>query len=195
MILLELVVIVLIVFFGRRFFWISIATGGFWLGFKLATYFLYGYTTLEILAVAGIFGLTCSALAYFLTHFMTAFIGFCLGGYAFAGLFQMLRLPGAFQAPFVPFFLGGLIVGTFIICFFDSAIIVLTSFFGANLIFDIMPGNYLFKAVVAVLLFSSGAFFQFNQFKKGRMGKFISKEIDMERLRRLYKYKKFLVFF
>src|SRR6266403_5007731 len=124
---------VVVLFFGRKLFWLCVAAVGFVAGIELAPHLVTEPSPLLQLAVALILGIIGALLALFLQKIAIAVLGFLAGG----------KLAGAIAAAFlihygehstIVFLLGGIVGAILLLALFDWAIIVVSSLFGAHLI-------------------------------------------------------------
>ena len=145
---------VVILFFGRKLFWLCVAAAGFALGAAIAPHIIHEPSSILGLVVALLFGVLGALLAIFLQKIAIAVLGFLAGGY----------LTGAIGAAFfihsgqyytIIFLVGG-IIGTFLLlAVFDWALIVVSSLIGAHLIQSavVLPptGSTILFIVLAVI--------------------------------------------
>lgn len=124
---------VVILFFGRKLFWLCVAAVGFAAGVEIAPHLVHEPSPLLALTVAVVLGLIGALLALFLQKIAIAVLGFLAGG----------KLAGAIAAAFfvqyaqhstVIFLVGGVIGAILLLVLFDWALIVVSSLIGANLI-------------------------------------------------------------
>src|SRR5436305_12650501 len=124
---------VVILFFGRKLFWLCVAAVGFAAGVEIAPHLVHEPSPLLALTVALVLGLVGALLALFLQKIAIAVLGFLAGG----------KLAGAIAAAFfvqyaqystVIFVAGGIIGAILLLALFDWALIVVSSFIGAYLI-------------------------------------------------------------
>src|SRR5437588_7133893 len=124
---------VVILFFGRKLFWLCVAAVGFAAGVEIAPHLVHEPSPLLALTVALVLGLIGALLALFLQKIAVAVLGFLAGG----------KLAGALAAAFfvqyaqystVIFVVGGLIGAILLLVLFDWALIVVSSLIGAHLI-------------------------------------------------------------
>ena len=122
-----------ILFFGRKLFWLCVAAVGFAAGVEIAPHLVHEPSPLLALAVALVLGLIGALLALFLQKVAVAVLGFLAGG----------KLAGAIAAAFfvhyaqystVIFVIGGVVGAILLLALFDWALIVVSSFIGAYLI-------------------------------------------------------------
>jgi hypothetical protein len=124
---------IVILFFGRRLFWLCVAAVGFVAGIELAPHLVTEPSPLLQLTIAIVLGIIGALLALFLQKIAIAVFGFLAGG----------KLAGAIAAAFfvhyaqysaVIFVVGGLIGALLLLTLFDLALIVISSLIGAHMI-------------------------------------------------------------
>src|SRR5213078_496431 len=122
-----------ILFFGRKLFWLCVAAVGFAAGVEIAPHLVQEPSPLLALTVALVLGLIGALLALFLQKIAIAVLGFLAGG----------KLAGAIAAAFfvqyaqystIVFVVGGVIGAILLLAVFGWALIVVSSFIGAYLI-------------------------------------------------------------
>jgi hypothetical protein len=122
-----------ILFFGRKLFWLCVAAVGFAAGVEIAPHLVQEPSPLLALTVALALGLIGALLALFLQKIAIAVLGFLAGG----------KLAGAIAAAFfvqyaehstIIFVIGGIIGAVLLLVLFDWALIVVSSLIGAHLI-------------------------------------------------------------
>lgn len=124
---------IVILFFGRKLFWLCVAAVGFAAGVELAPHLISEPSPLLQLTVAIVLGIIGGLLALFVQKIAIAVFGFLAGG----------KLAGAIAAAFfvhygqysaVIFVVGGLIGAILLLTLFNWALIVISSLIGAHLI-------------------------------------------------------------
>ena len=124
---------VVILFFGRKLFWLCVAAIGFAAGVELAPHLVHEPSALLSLTIALLLGIIGALLALFLQKIAIAVLGFLAGG----------KLAGAIAAAFfvhyaqhstIIFVIGGIIGAILLLVLFDWALIVVSSLIGAHLI-------------------------------------------------------------
>ena len=122
-----------ILFFGRKLFWLCVAAVGFAAGVEIAPHLVQEPSPLLALTVALVLGLIGGLLALFLQKIAIAVLGFLAGG----------KLAGAIAAAFfvqyaehstIIFVIGGIIGAVLLLVLFDWALMVVSSLVGAHLI-------------------------------------------------------------
>jgi len=124
---------VVVLFFGRKLFWLCVAAIGFAAGVELAPRLVQEPSVLVSLTIALLLGIIGALLALFLQKIAIAVLGFLAGG----------KLAGAIAAAFfvhyaqhstIIFVIGGIIGAILLLVLFDWALIVVSAFIGAHLI-------------------------------------------------------------
>src|SRR5438876_5027004 len=124
---------IVILFFGRKLFWLCVAAVGFAAGVEIAPHLVNEPSPLLALTVALVLGIIGALLALFLQKIAIAVLGFLAGG----------KLAGAIAAAFfvhyaqhstIIFVIGGVIGAILLLVLFDWALIVVSSLIGAHLI-------------------------------------------------------------
>ena len=122
-----------ILFFGRKLFWLCVAAIGFAAGVELAPHLVHEPSALLSLTIAILLGIIGALLAVFLQKIAIGVLGFLAGG----------KLAGAIAAAFfvhyaqhstIVFVIGGIIGAVLLLVLFDWALIVVSSLIGAHLI-------------------------------------------------------------
>ena len=124
---------VVILFFGRRLFWLCVAAVGFAVGVEIAPLLVNEPSSLLALVIALVFGVLGALLALFVQKVAIAVLGFLAGGKlatAIAGAFFVHYA----QYSTIIFVIGGIIGAILLLAVFDWALIVVSSFIGAYLI-------------------------------------------------------------
>jgi hypothetical protein len=124
---------VVILFFGRKLFWLCVAAVGFAAGVELAPLLVNEPSSSLALVVALVFGVLGALLALFLQKVAVAVLGFLAGGKlttAIAGAFFVHYA----QYSTIIFVVGGVIGAILLLALFNWALIVVSSFIGAYLI-------------------------------------------------------------
>jgi Domain of unknown function (DUF4203) len=124
---------VLILFFGRRLFWLCVAAVGFAAGVELAPQLVHEPSPLLALTIALVLGFIGALLALFLQKIAIAIAGF------FAGGKLAVAIAAAFFAQHAQYFgltflIGGIIGAILLLVVFDWALIFLSAVVGAHLI-------------------------------------------------------------
>ena len=124
---------VVVLFFGRKLFWLCVAAIGFAAGVELAPRLVQEPSVLLSLTIALLLGIIGALFALFLQKIAIAVLGFLAGG----------KLAGAIAAAFfvhyaqhstIIFVIGGIIGAILLLVLFDWALIVVSAFIGAHLI-------------------------------------------------------------
>lgn len=129
----SIVVGALILFFGRRLFWLFVAAIGFWVGFELTPYLLQHPPSWLAIAVALFLGVIGAVLAFIIQKVAIAIAGFLVGGHvATAFLAAFVHTPP--QQSWIAFVIGGILGAILLLALFDWALIFFSAIAGAELI-------------------------------------------------------------
>ena len=130
---------ILLLFFGRRLFWLCVAAAGFAAASRIGTEIFPENSGMMVLIVALLCGVIGAVIAVFLQRAAIALAGFILGGYLALALlenFVVLHGSGAQQMLWFAGIIGGVIGAIVISVFFDWALIFLSSLAGALLVVE-----------------------------------------------------------
>ena len=122
-----------ILFFGRKLFWLCVAAVGFAAGVEVAPHLIHEPSVVLQLSVAVVFGFIGALLALFLQKVAIAVAGFLAGGKLALALVAAFFVHGA-NYPGVTFIIGGIIGAILLLSLFDWTLIVLSAVVGAYLI-------------------------------------------------------------
>ena len=122
-----------ILFFGRKLFWLCVAAVGFAAGVEVAPHLVHEPSVVLQLSVAVVFGFIGALLAMFLQKIAIAIAGFLAGGKLALALVTAFLVHGA-NYPGVTFIVGGIIGAILLLSLFDWTLIVLSAVVGAYLI-------------------------------------------------------------
>jgi hypothetical protein len=148
-----------VLLFGRKLFWLFVAVAGFILGVTFAPSLLPNQPEWVVLVIALGLGLVGAILAIVIQEIAVAIAGFIFGGYTLLTLLATLGVATG-QWNWVIFIIGGVIGAVLVLMLFDPALIILSALVGANLITNIfMPAPPL-NLVLFIVLFIVGAIFQ-----------------------------------
>lgn len=134
--LLNVIVGVSLLFFGRRIFWLFVAAVGFVVGAQLAKDGFGGRPEWLVLAVAVGVGVVGAVISVFMQRLLVGIAGFCAGGYILYTLaLRMQHEPIAWIA----YFAGGVVGVILVMVVFDWALIFLSVLTGATAITQSIP--------------------------------------------------------
>ncbi len=123
----------LILFFGRRLFWLFVAAVGFAAGIELAPQLLNDPSPILVISAALVLGFLGALLALLLQKVAIAVVGFIAGGRLAVAAFTTFFLSGTTSHALI-FLIGGIIGALLLIFLFDWALIILSAMVGAHLI-------------------------------------------------------------
>src|SRR6266571_232037 len=124
---------VVILFFGRKLFWLCVAAVGFAAGVEIAPHLVQDPSALLALTVALLLGVIGALLALFLQKIAIAVLGFLAGG-KLAGAIAAAFLVHYAQYSTIIFVAGGLVGAILLLVLFDWALIIVSALIGAHLI-------------------------------------------------------------
>src|SRR6266478_1090345 len=149
---------IVILFFGRKLFWLCVAAVGFLAGIELAPHLVTEPSPLLQLGVALVLGLLGTLLALLLQKIAIAVVG-CLAGGKLAGAIAAAFFVHHAQYSTIVFVIGGILGAILILVLFDWALIVVSSLIGAHLIQNaiVLPASgstivFLGLAVIGILV-------------------------------------------
>jgi hypothetical protein len=143
--------------FGRRLFWISVAVAGFLLGMEFAGLMLPDRPLWMQLLIALGAGFLGAVLAVLFQRVAFALAGFYGGAYIALISAQALGLAGS---TIILFFAGGVVGAVFAILVMDWAIILLSCLVGAGAIVEVLGLGQNISIIVFLALVLIGAFAQ-----------------------------------
>jgi uncharacterized protein DUF4203 len=158
---------IVILFFGRKLFWLCVAAVGFAAGVELAPHIVSEPTPLVALTFALVLGFLGALLALFLQKIAIAVLGFLAGG----------KLANAIAATFfihyaehtgLIFLIGGILGALLLLSLFDWALIFISSVIGAHLIQSVAPLPPTGTAILFVVLVIFGVLVQAAAFQRVR---------------------------
>jgi Domain of unknown function (DUF4203) len=131
--ILGVVIGIVILFFGRKLFWLCVAAVGFAVGVQIAPLLVNEPSSLLALLIALVLGVLGALLALFLQKIAIAVLGFLAGGKIAAAVAAAFFVHYA-QYSTIVFVIGGVIGAILLLAVFGWALIVVSSFIGAYLI-------------------------------------------------------------
>lgn len=156
---------ILLLFSGRRFFWLFVGLVGFLAGFSIAGSLVQFHNPLLLLLLSVGFGIVGALLALFLQHFAVLLFGFVAGWYCTQSLLIMFGL-GNLHNLWLPALIGGIIAMILLSVMFDYALVFLSAVIGAYAIVStgLFPSRFSF--VIFLVLIIIGIVFQFKDFSR-----------------------------
>jgi Domain of unknown function (DUF4203) len=162
--ILSIIIGAIILFFGRRLFWLCVAGVGFASGMEVAPHLVHEPSTVLQLSVALVFGFIGALLALFLQKIAIAIAGFLAGGKLALALVGAFFVSGP-NYPGITFIVGGIIGAILLLSLFDWALIGMSAVVGAYLIGHtvVLPptgATVLFVALAAIGIIVQAAAFR-----------------------------------
>jgi hypothetical protein len=157
----------LILFFGRRLFWLCVAAVGFAAGVEIAPQLIHEPTPLLALTIALVLGFVGALLALFLQKIAIAIAGFFAGGKLAIAIAAALFAQHG-QYFWLTFLIGGIIGAILLLVVFDWALIVLSAVVGAYLIQSAIALPSTGAGILFVALVVVGVVVQAGSFRRTR---------------------------
>ena len=154
-----------LLFFGRRAFWLFVAAAGFVAGLSLANRLLQGPEWVGLVVGIAI-GLVAALLAVIVERFAIGLAGFLVGGYIALQVLPALNLQGGWTTV-IAFIVGGVIGLILISVFLDWALIALSTLAGAALVVQAFNMNSGLAILVFIVLVLVGVAFQARELRGG----------------------------
>jgi hypothetical protein len=150
---------IVLLFFGRKLFWVFVGVIGFLAGMHFGTAMATGQPQTIILLIAIGMGLLAALLAVVLQRVAVALAGGLAGGML---AMQMATALGSASEPirWFFFFVGAVLCAILVTLIFDWALIGLSALTGANLVSQALPLDHLMHLIVTVILFIAGVLVQ-----------------------------------
>ena len=124
---------IVILFFGRKLFWLCVAAVGFAVGVQIAPLLVNEASSLLALVIALVLGVLGAFLAFFIQKVAIAVLGFLAGGKLATAIAAAFFVQHA-QYSTIIFVIGGIIGAILLMAVFGWALIVVSSLIGAYLI-------------------------------------------------------------
>ena len=164
----SVVIGVLILFFGRKLFWLFVAAVGFAVGIELAPHLVHEPSPALALTLAVILGIIGALVAFLLQKIAVAVVGFL------AGARLALVLAGAFlvehaRYDVLIFVIGGILGAILLLVLFDWALILFSSIEGAHLIQSTISLPPTGTTILVVVLVVLGVIVQTSMMRRGRV--------------------------
>lgn len=166
MFLVNLLLGIALLIWGRRLFWLFVAAAGFVTGMQFAARSLHGPEWLGIVIGLAV-GLLAALLAVFLKTLAIGIAGFLAGGSVLLGLAGLFSLDTGILS-WVIYLIGGIGGILIVSAFFDWALILLSSLGGASLITGALDTGRLAGGILFLALTVIGIIIQASQMKKDK---------------------------
>jgi hypothetical protein len=151
----QILVGVVVLFLGRKLFWVFVAVAGFVAGLNFATRVITGLSGWAVLVVALLAAVIGAILAIFLQKVAIAVAGFFIGGYLIMELLRVMNVAVG-QYGLAAYVVGGIIGAILVLALFDWALIFLSSLSGAALIAQNLPVERSLSGVILLVLLVVG---------------------------------------
>lgn len=168
MFIINLLLGVSLLFWGRKLFWLFIAAAGFFTGWQLAQVVTHNEVVGVIVGI--VFAIIGALLAMFLKTIAIGVAGFLMGGSVLLSLAGMIGLDQG-MAAWVVYIIGGIGGAILIGMFFDWVVVILSSLGGAALIVGALALNNPIRALTFIGLLIFGIAVQAGGMKKDKKEK------------------------
>jgi len=158
----------IVLFFGRKLFWLCVAAIGFAAGFEVAAYFVHQPSPLLAFTFALVLGFIGALLALFLQKVAIGIAGFLAGGKLAIAIAAAFFVQHANYSGIV-FVIGGIIGAILLLALFDWALIALSSVVGAYLISGVFVIPASGATILFIVLVAIGVIFQAAALKRIRL--------------------------
>ena len=158
---------VIILFFGRKLFWLCVAAVGFAAGVELAPHIAQQPSPLLALTFALVLGFVGALVALFLQKIAIAIVGFLSGGKMGVAL-AVAFLGNAAEFHWISFIVGGVLGAILLLVLFDWALIFLSSIVGAYLIQSLITLPPRGATILFLLLVVLGVLVQAGALRRSR---------------------------
>ncbi|HVO28063.1 MAG TPA: DUF4203 domain-containing protein [Candidatus Margulisiibacteriota bacterium] len=147
---------------GRRLFWLLVGVVGFTFGYEYGAQIWAGASEAMRFPIALVAGIAGAVLAYFFQALMVAVAGFLAGAQLAVVLFNALHPIPDHDFWLLSFLAGGVIGAALLVAVFDSAVLLLSSLFGASLVVQSVNAAPYQKLVLFAVLLLVGIVVQSN---------------------------------
>jgi hypothetical protein len=159
MIWIHILIALVLLFAGRRLFWLFVACVGFASGYHYVQQIWAIHSPALVLVLSIAVGALGAIIAIFFQKAAIVVGGFAAGGYIGLSLFdQFAGLPA--QMVWLPYIIGGIIGAIFLFFVFDWALIFLSTLTGATLIVQMAAFNPWVEIALFLALVIAGMVFQ-----------------------------------
>jgi hypothetical protein len=159
MIWIHILIALVLLFAGRRLFWLFVACVGFASGYHYAQQIWGIHSPIFVLILSLAVGALGAIIAIFFQKAAIVVAGFAAGGYIVMTLFdQVAELPA--QMVWLPYIIGGIIGAILLFFVFDWALIFLSTLTGATLMVQMVAFNPWVEITLFLALVIAGMAFQ-----------------------------------
>jgi hypothetical protein len=150
---------ILLLFIGRRLFWLFVACVGFASGYHYCQQIWPIHSPVLVLILSIAAGAVGAIIAIFFQKAAIIIAGFAAGGYVGLSLYnQLAGLPA--QAFWLPYIIGGIVGAVILFFVFDWALIFLSTLIGATLIMQMAALSPGVETTLFIVLVIVGMAFQ-----------------------------------
>ena len=156
---LQLGIGILLLFLGRKLFWLFVGVVGFLSGVQIGSQFLPADSRIGVLAIALALGLLGAVLAIFVQHLVVILAGFLAGAHLVIRVLTLYNWQSDQYVWWLALF-GGILGGILALMLLDWALIIFSSLIGANLVSQALPFDQAATVLFVIVLATSGILIQ-----------------------------------
>ncbi len=161
MIWINMLIGLVLVFAGRKLFWLFVACVGFASGVHFAQNIWPIHSPVPVLILAIVLGAFGAVIAIFFQKAAIVVAGFAAGGYIAMMLIDQFT-GFAVQMAWLPYIIGGVIGAVILYAVFDWALILLSALTGAAICVQMLTFKAWIEIALFILLSVAGVLFQAN---------------------------------
>jgi hypothetical protein len=158
---------VLVLFLGRRLFWVFVGVVGFYCGLEFGVQLFQGLSQVAVVAISIVIGLVGAGLAILLQRLAVAVAGGLAGGLLALHLAPVAGLHSE-SGLWVAFVAGALLVAVMLTVLFDPVLILLSSVVGALMITEVVTDDDMLAPLVFGVCLIAGLAVQVRMFRRAR---------------------------
>ncbi|GAB4277946.1 MAG: hypothetical protein Kow0080_29270 [Candidatus Promineifilaceae bacterium] len=142
--------------FGRKLFWLFTGAVGFMAGSAMAANLFAGLPSWQVGVAGLVVGIATAVIAIYTQKFAIGLVGFLSGGIFLLRLMAMLGITAVSHSGWLIFIIGGILGTLFLFWVFDWALITLSSLAGASLTSSAFPFKRFNEVALFIILFALG---------------------------------------
>jgi hypothetical protein len=152
----QIVAGLLVLFLGRRLFWLFVGVVGFYFGLQYGMKVFEGLAAWALMLLSIVLGVVCSLLTILLQRLAVILAGAMAGAILAIHVAPFVGLDRGVAGPWMAIVAGALLTAVLFSVLFDPMLILVSSLTGALMIIDVMPYDPTVKLCYFALLFIIG---------------------------------------
>jgi hypothetical protein len=157
----------LVLFLGRRLFWLFVGVAGFFFGLQFGMKLFNGMADWLLLLVSILLGAVCAGLSILLQRLAVAIAGGVVGGMIAIRLAPLVGLHSE-QGLWVAFVIGAFLAAVLLSVMFDPMLIFLSATIGAVMIAEAPSVDPMIEPIILAICFIAGVAVQFRTYLRSR---------------------------